>query len=310
MSDQFKTENTDQTFSRFYKDELKPVLASLNKRRLQIRRNAFLIGIGAGALVLAVVIFVILHIEDEEEFKLLMASPIAALVAGGFYINSHKAFFKEFKDKVVRKIFEYVDGSFSYYPNQGVSEEVVLSTGLFKEPKKFSSEDKSVAELDHGQVIISEIDLVWEGGKHDPSVRGLFLEAELDMTLEEPVYIFPNSFERAGLTRAGDEVDLESVEFEEVFDVRGGQIAARRILTPLLMHRLLQLREKTPREKIYLSIHGNTLSILIPMLGDLFEPSIITGFDENAIMKHVEDIRLVLEVVRLLNLNKEVQHSL
>jgi len=105
----------------------------------------------------------------------------------------------------------------------------------------------------------------------------------------------------------GQLIKLEDPEFEKYFVVYGDdQIEARYILSPSLMARIVDFREKTG-QKIYLSFVGSMVFVAIPYTRNLFEPRIFqTMLDFSQIQEYFEDLQLAISIVDEMDLNTRI----
>lgn len=298
MRNQYQTNNADKQFDTFYQEKIQPVLDKLEQRRRVIGRNALMIGFGVGLGVM--VLFAFLFLGNGIIF-----GAVLGFLAATFYVNRQKDFFRDFKERVIRPVFEYVKGSIEYDPDGGLDRDTVLNTDLFRSPDAYAAEDHVKAAFDGVDVEMCEVKLQWGSGKNKKRQRGLFMKGVTHRTPESVVRIYP--VDEPGEIRdkrVGDKVDLESTEFEEIFDVRGDQIEARRVLTPELMVRLLKLKDHVGNDAPYMAYDGNSVYLFLPLSKDLFEPRIFTSFRKQDVKEYVKDIQSFLEIVRIVKLSR------
>ena len=105
----------------------------------------------------------------------------------------------------------------------------------------------------------------------------------------------------------GDLVSLENPDFEKSFAVYSqDQIEARYLLTPALMEKILEFKNKSAKN-IQLSFVNSRLFVTLPYIIDLFEPKIfgeIIGLEN--IREYYEDLNLAVSLVEELNLNTRI----
>jgi hypothetical protein len=107
----------------------------------------------------------------------------------------------------------------------------------------------------------------------------------------------------AGLLREGKRVELESPDFEKVYEVYSDdQVEARYILTPGFMERLLELREvlgKTPT----LGFLDKRLYLVLPTGSDSFEAGGLFGdfTDPETGAEVYRELSLLVEIVETVN---------
>ena len=296
--------NKSRTFEQFYKERIQPVLNDLDTKRKKLRLRA----VRTASIVFAVVtgigtavslLFGVLGFIQSAIIGVLAGCAVAIGVA-----HSDAQFLRTYKKKVVAPVFEFVGDDLRYTIEDAVSENDVMASGLFEEPKSFRSEDKVIGTFENASITICDVVMEWEDGKHDDKVRGIYCTADMYRTASQPVRIQPTDGSAVHTALEGDEVDLESVDFERQFDVRGDQLVARQILTPRVMQQLMHLRkefETTP----FLAYDGARVSLFIPTGKDLFEPHIFAGFKKKHVKQYVEDVRAFLTIIHTLNLDQK-----
>jgi len=105
----------------------------------------------------------------------------------------------------------------------------------------------------------------------------------------------------------GDLVKLEDPEFERAFVVYSDdQVEARYILSPSLMRRILDVREKAGG-RVYLAFRGSQLYLAMSQGRNLFEPPRRgTWLSQAAAEQHLRDLQLLVGFVEDLNLNTRI----
>lgn len=301
--------DTGRSFEQFFADKIKPILQELDSERRSVRTRAIWVGFGvATPFIIGIGVIVFTGTWDSAPvFSLLIWGTALGFSAALWYANRQKGFFKKYKERVVAPIFARVHASFSYTPVEGISKQDVLAGGLFEEPKRFESEDKVTGHFENTEVIISDVLLKWEGGKYDDTARGIFFSADMYREATSPVFIQPHATGEVHSAVEGEVVDLESPEFEDTYDVRGDQLIARQILTPLVMEQLMKLKEQMASKTPFLVYNGTRVSVFIPTGRNLFEPRIFRGPSKEHIRQYAEDVQTFLNIVHVLNLNREVQ---
>jgi len=95
--------------------------------------------------------------------------------------------------------------------------------------------------------------------------------------------------------------------FEKEFAVYStDQVEARYILSPALMHRMLEFRRKTGAT-VYFSFIGGKVNIGISSQKNRFEPRLFsTVLDIEMAREFVNDLQLALGIVEDLNLNTRI----
>ena len=114
-------------------------------------------------------------------------------------------------------------------------------------------------------------------------------------------------FQSWNLTRKGQLIKLEDPEFEKLFVVYGDdQITARYILTPGLMQRLVEFRNRF-NNTVYLSFKDSKVYVAVSINRNLFEPRIFRSNEDFALIKdYFDNLDLAGRIIEELNLNTRI----
>lgn len=147
--------------------------------------------------------------------------------------------------------------------------------------------------------------------------RGLFFIADFHKHFRTQTFLLPDTAEKL-LGRFGKTLQslnparpnliaLEDPRFEKEFVVYGQDpIEARYILSPNLMERILQFRQKTGR-RIFLSFVDSKLYLAVWFDRSLFEPKLFRSLlDFQTIQEYFGDVQLAVGIVEDLNLNTRI----
>jgi hypothetical protein len=158
------------------------------------------------------------------------------------------------------------------------------------------------------RLSMADLRLVKRSGKNQRTVfRGQIGEFGFPRHAAAPVYVIADKgmvgrgFEK--LLGSGDRVRLEDPSFERVFDVfSSDQVAARYILTPTMMDRLVALERRF--EGVQAVFDGDTVRLTLPRGSDLFEPgSFLTPIDPHVANGFVRDMREIFDFIEVLKLD-------
>lgn len=102
------------------------------------------------------------------------------------------------------------------------------------------------------------------------------------------------------------EVDLEGETFEKEFYILSDdQQTARYILTPKLMERIMEYKQKL-NKSISISFTKNRMYCTIPKYKNLFEAPRLTPIDYDSIEANYKPIKLYTDLVEDLDLNTRI----
>ncbi len=109
-----------------------------------------------------------------------------------------------------------------------------------------------------------------------------------------------------GLEHVGDRMGTISHEFDRLFRVWTTDETTARYLLPVnMLERLVELRKRFPKNGMSICLHEGTLTIAIHLI-DYFEAKGIKKLEEDGILHTYNEIRAILDIVDLLNLNTRI----
>jgi hypothetical protein len=146
--------------------------------------------------------------------------------------------------------------------------------------------------------------------------KGIFFIADFNKNFNGNTYVMPDSgFDFLGIGKIldkwfegrGQAIQLENPTFEKYFKVFGSdQVEARYILSPSVMERLVEFREKA-NERIFISFIHSKVFIAIPVSKNFFEPNeFSSGVKEDYLKEYFYYLTLVTGIVDDLNLNTRI----
>lgn len=229
-----------------------------------------------------------------------------------------------FKDKVIRKIIEFIDPSLKYSPNKYIEESIFRKIDFFpsKIISKYSGDDYVEGTIGKTKIRFCDLNVeekvnTGKSSYDRPFFRGLFIMADFNKNFNGRTYCMPDINDRsyrrllifgeAKYTSFGELVKLENIKFEKYFAVFStDQIEARYILSTSLMERLVNLREKIMRE-IYVCFADSSIYMAIPFNRDLFEPNILQkSIKYELLREYYEILYNTIGIVEELNLNTRI----
>lgn len=211
----------------------------------------------------------------------------------------------------------------------GIPEHEFRLSGLFREPDRYKSEDLITGTLGQTEIRFSEVHAEYRKrnskGKntyHD-IFHGVFFVADfhkqfLSSTLvmpdnTEPLFgNFGRNLQKLGNQLSGNSrelVQLEDPEFEKLFAVySNNQVEARYLLTPSLMRRLIEFRNRSGSPFRISFLAGNMILAMPLGLGKgwLEPPPLGTPLCFKTLEPSLEQLKLVFGIVEDLNLNTRI----
>jgi hypothetical protein len=317
--------NSADDFIKHYSTSLTPIL-----RDLEPDRKALLTLFWTGvAFLLASAPGIVLTLRSGRPVYLLAAAPFAIVAAYQFYRFSEKkqAYAAEFKNCVIRELVALIDPHLDYFPHRHIDENDYREADIFRNRiDRFYGDDLVEGILGATRFRFSEL---VHKEKHETTdskgrrqtrwvtvFKGIFFIADFNKHFLGRTYVVPDAresflgigklFEKWTFGR-GEIVELENPEFEKLFTVYGtDQVEARYILTPSLMERLVNFRNKA-NTRVHISFIRSKLFVALSVSRDLFEPRIFSsGLQSGYLQDYFRYLALVAGIVDDLNLNLRI----
>jgi hypothetical protein len=313
---------TIEELKTFYQTDLRGRLESLEKKRRNILQKVISAGI---CIFLAVMIFAFFFLRSftMQPIHLFFALVFSLILFGIITYLMTRNYVNEFKNKIIRKIVNFIDPDLNYSPRGCISKTIFMASKIFKtKPNRYKGDDLVHGKVGQTKIRFSELHAEYESGSGKNRSRrtvfkGLFFIADFNKHFRGETIVLPDTAENLfgsfgkllqswNIARA-DLIKLEDPEFEKLFVVYGNnQIEARYILSTSLMARISDFKKKTGR-KIYLSFIYSNVYVAVEYTKNLFEPRIFrTLLDFEPIAEYFDDLSLAVGIVDDLNLNTRI----
>ncbi|RJP55905.1 MAG: DUF3137 domain-containing protein [Candidatus Auribacter fodinae] len=311
---------TIEDLQKFYNEELIKDLEVLETKRKKTLSTVFAVLLP----LLAVIAVVMLFFSDKGSNALIFIVVIAIAVIFLIFSLLTRGYVSTFKDTVIHKIVEFIDPNLSYNKSNYVTSSEFMNSGIFlREPDRYKGEDYVRGILDKTNIEFSEINAEYEtrdnkGRKSYHTIfKGLFFIADFNKDFKGRTLVLPDTAEKLfkGLGKMlqswnisrPELIKLEDPEFEKHFAVYGtDQIEARYILSTSLMKRICDFREKS-RKKLALSFVNSRLYIALTTNKNMLEPRLFrTLLNFKLVQEYFEDLKLAVDIVEDLNLNRRI----
>lgn len=317
-------------FMQFYSEKLLQVL-----QELELERKKALNSTGIATAVIIVLAVIILGVtlrdmpssgDDILFFSILAAIISLSLISGAFFLF-FKNYKKNFKNRVITAIVGFISPDLRYDMNGYISKSAFMDSRIFNtRVDVYNGEDYVQGMVGKTKIEFSEVHAEKirktsnskNGTRYIPVFNGLFFIADFNKEFKGLTVVLPdfaektfgslvgNIMQEMNIGR-GELVKLADPEFQKAFAVYGDdQVEARYILSPSLMRRMLDFKNKSGYE-IYLSFHRNRLHMAIPTGKDMFEPPLFrTAVNPELANEYYEDLKLAIGIVDELNLNTRI----
>ena len=231
-----------------------------------------------------------------------------------------------FKHDVIGATLSAANQSFTFTPNDGISETEFVNSQLFTTtPDRYSTEDLITGKIDKTSIYFAEVHAEYKtetqtknGRKvtwHD-IIKGIIFTADFNKHFNGATVIRPKDFGSTfgawfskNIYSFGDKnvVELENDAFNKTFIVYStDQVEARYILTPALMERIGSLNQRTAYT-VSLSFINSAMYIAFPLDQNYFEPPIFkTLLAPDLLSKDLSVLKFMYDIVHELDLNTRI----
>lgn len=308
---------------------LRSDLKALDAERIQVKNSLARLNLIWPPLIGVVIVALLYFMANNIQVPAYLCGFGAVISYVAFSLKKNaikKEFAQNFKSKVVRKILDKVDPSFSYDPARAMilrSDRTknpiasrIYSSLLFPPYARCWIEDVIEGAAGSAPFQIAEIQIIDDDGKIFYS--GVLATAFLQSSFPIPVYLLRASHKEEGrLSKAmgvardhGKPVDLQDSDFERVFKTYSPDpVLARAILPAFVRERLLQIHNKISainktNENLEVAFFENTIVISIRLPFNLFDPTISKSVDDiSYVTDNIQYLTLLISLIEDLNLN-------
>ena len=317
--------SSNKNIERLYHDELKHKLKQLEQQRVFIIdkiKHFFTLSI------LPIIVAIILCIYFNTPIPFIITFGIAFIISFIKINPLWKKYHKEFKENVIREIIKFISDSLTYEPLAKISQREFEECEIFKTNiDRYRGDDYVEGTLESTHIKFSEIHAEYKTQTVNSKGRtqthwhtifkGLLFSADFNKNFNVKTFVLKDTAEKMfgflgtklqKLNKSrGELVKLENPEFESEFAVYScDQIESRYLLSPALMDRILNFKNQA-NKNIQLSFVNSRLYVSVPYSRSLFEPKLfgdIVNFEH--INEYYNDLNLVLDLIKTLNLNNRI----
>lgn len=286
------------------------IISNLENQRKRIIRNLLysiglvLIGLVVGYLVYSTV-------------GLVTALFIGFFVVIIVFSASFSNYKKTFKNNLVPLLISQLGLDLKYDYKDGVGENTVNFSRLFKKPDRFLKEDLIYGTIDDVRFMTSDVLMQDRRVVRDRKGRK---RVEYVTFFKGRWFVYEFNKEFNGIIQVREDnlfsslpwglnlqkIKLEDIEFNKKFNTYAtNQHDAFYVLTPTLMENIKKLEQRFPG-RIFFSFIESQLHIAINQSKDSFEPPIFSPIDDSFINEMVADIKIIQEIVNELRLNRKI----
>ena len=310
----------------YYEKKLVPVLRRYENIRVSIIRKTHYLALALVVVALAgaaaLVIFPPTHYKGLALLPIIGAVNLLPIIRK-YYASSYNTFFK---DDIIQRIIKFVEPEFEY-ESRGVIEEPLYNLSrLF--PENYNRYRGS--DLVKGQIGKTKFQFSWlhteyigidskeeeDENTYGTIFKGILFMGDFNKDFDGYTQVVPRGVTNLRRPLAkyinnwdlqAKPVKLEDPEFGSMFNVYGSdQIESRYILTPGLMERIKNYKQRTGKE-IALSFSCTFVFAAISMEEEIFEPKLYESLlNFRPIEEYYENLMLAVSIIEELNLNLRI----
>ncbi len=229
-----------------------------------------------------------------------------------------------YKSIVIARVVAFFDSNLSFSEERGIGCSAFQRTELFKRKiSRYHTEDLIAGSfggirIAFAEVHAEELQSTGKSAYYVDIFKGLLLIADFHKHFKGRTFVFPDVAERnlgklgRGLQKLGGRsgtslVHMEDAEFERAYAVHStDQIEARYLLSPAMMRRLLDLRNRFGND-VRLSFRESSVCIAVPRHSPYLEPCpSIPANDPRQVKNMAKTIAMLLAIVEELDLNTRI----
>jgi hypothetical protein len=326
---------TPGTTTSDWRAALQPILDALEIERKSAQQTVTTAGFVIAAITIIVILFLLATQSLLTPLLLLFPLVLGVVIFAYVYSNATSTYKTGFRNFVLPKLVETcaheAGGVLEYSQGEGIGEAEFKSSGLFRVPDRYHSEDLIVGKIGETKLRFSEVHAEYRTTRTDSKghthteyhtiFKGLFFVADFNKNFSGTTVVLPDTmqslFGRFGqklqefgtLFSSGrrELVRLEDPHFEQAFVVYSNdQTEARYILSPALMQRLLAFRTRCNTD-LHVLFSGGNMTLAIPMgAGWLEPPSLSTPITLQSLELCLQQLRFACSIVSDLDLNTRI----
>jgi len=297
-------------------------LSELRELRDRTRKNALTIS----GIIIAVAVVITIAAAVVADAFLLFILILGIVLAVSLYIGMMRGVKLKYKKLVVPSLLKDIDPGLAYNPTGCIPKEEFRRSKIFSNTiSVYTGEDLVYGSYKGIPIRFSELKVQEKhsDGKnttYHTFFQGVFLIADFNKDFKYSHWVLPDSAEAAfgqlvgnflqkiNLPGRGHMTRMEDPVFEKKFVVyTEDDVEARYILTPKLMHTMLQLSEhfRKGASKIAFAFMNSNVYVAIPIAGnrDLFEMPTQGDLGEETARKTQEELREILSVFDVMELD-------
>ena len=310
-------------------DELRPTLKSIEQDRqayLKKRNNFIWFVIVPGVLVAG---FPAIAFFPAGLFAILGWLVVSGIVYHFTVGSQARSYVSSYKSTVPGKLVKLVGENLQYDQNRGIEQHLFEASELFTtSPDRYNTEDLIHGTHGKTSLILGEIDAEEKKTERDSDGKtktryvtifdGLFLVADFHKHFHGKTFVFPDVAEKAfgeigralqklSGRRGTQLIQMEDTEFEKAFAVHStDQVEARYILSPSMMRRILDLRQRFGKD-VRIAFKESSVWIAVPHSSPYLEPGTgVAATDRVQIENMLTEIVSFLDIIEEMDLNTRI----
>jgi hypothetical protein len=271
--------------------------------------------------------------EQDKDYSLEFILALVILIAAPYFGRKLKRlmfrrYSTQYKDAVISQMMDNMiknatypkelsgNNHCEYQSSEWIQPETLERSPLFEKLKYnvHKGEDWFKGTLGLTDFECSEVTLTYEYlddyfiPNKDLKYKGFVFMADFHKSFEGTTIVRTRKGKTCSsiITFVGSPIQTVSYEFDKMFDVfTTDEVTARYLLPINMLERLMELRKRFNKYGISICLHGGIITILIHYC-DFFEVNKKGRLNERALRKTYDELKLVLEIIDVLNLNTRI----
>lgn len=309
-------EDTIKTdFELFYEQSLLPYLDGLSLEASAYRNWKYFTIAAAIGTVVFFFLFQFVQLKSGALLSVILLG--CTLIGVYFFVQKNERYVDDFKEQIIRKIIQHIDGNAVYKPMHFVSKREYKASGLFR--RRFTEYDGD----DYWQSVYrsvpfhcSELLVRYEDATTATTLfKGLFLSADINSVYSGATYVWTKGEEQLPASVADEQYRMYSLpdvekysnlsdEFRKYFSVFSTHFSqVPYLITAERQAQMLELKRRTSREIVFSFVAGKCY-VALPMQEDLLEPVKGNLKNKEVYKKYFFTFLLLFNIIKTLELEK------
>ena len=283
----------------------------LDRKRSRLAKKTILIIIAFALLYIPLALLMEYKLGINKRVLRIAALPVVYFIYYGIF-KRRELITDEFYSAITSKIISAVNPKWKHNPSEGIDSDTISKTLLIKQGSRIISKNGITGKLGKTDFQFSEVKVIKNNhlsAKMPSKVfHGYFFIFNFNKSTQSKLFIRPKLFRDFGNPDFKEPlIKSDSKEFDRKFALYSfDELQARRILTPALMSRLLDLSASL-NGNISILIEGSNLYLALRAKKNFIEPALFRKMNhENIIENETRVFQFIEKIIEDLNMNRRI----